>query len=143
MPSSCRARFALLCIPSSVRRCLWLALLLGRGPASGQMQPQPLPPTEPASVSGGAAGATPGSLPSEPMAPEPELIPPSQPLSPPATPVPAGPPPLEPAPPVPPPLVESLPAVPHPAPTAATQPSVFETRVEAPAPTSAASAETI
>jgi TonB-dependent Receptor Plug Domain len=107
------------------------------------MQPQPLPPTEPASVSGGAAGATPGSLPSEPMAPEPELIPPSQPLSPPATPVPAGPPPLEPAPPVPPPLVESLPAVPHPAPTAATQPSVFETRVEAPAPTSAASAETI
>ncbi len=59
------------------------------------------------------------------MAPEPELIPPSQPP-------PAAPPPGAPAP-APPPSV----------PAAATQPSMFETLVEAQAPTSTASADTI
>lgn len=151
MPSSSWASLAL---PASVRTSLVLALLFASGPVRAQaqpqtqtppQQPQPLPPNEPASVSGGAAGATPGALPSEPMAPDPELVPPAAQAAPPA-PVPS---PAQPAPgvspnapqPVPqagPPAVEALPAV-LPAPP----PSVFETRVESPAPTSAASAETI
>jgi outer membrane receptor protein involved in Fe transport len=133
-------------MPLPFRARLWLALLLGfllvglraDAQATSPPQPQPLPPQEPASVSGGAAGATPGSLPSEPMPPQPELVPPAgQPGSPPPTAVPSPAPGLSTG-------AESAPApavVPVPAP--AVQASVFETRVEAPAPTSAASAETI
>ena len=84
-------------------------------------------------MSGGAAGATPGSLPSEPVPPEPELVPPAgEPGSPPRRPTPPG---LS--------AAQTPAPVMVPVPAPAVQASVFETRVEAPAPTSAASAETI
>ena len=83
--------------------------------ASLQTFAQSLPPPEPASVSSGAPAAAPGALPSEPLAKEPELVP--------ATAVP--------------------PAPDAGQPPAASDKPLFETRVEAPAPTSAASAETI
>lgn len=69
------------------------------------------------------------------MGPEPELVPPSPP--------PVLPPPTQPQPQPETPTSQLPGASPVSAPAAATQPSVFETRVEAPAPTSAASAESI
>ncbi len=117
MPSSARAGHArrLSSAPSLVLSAL---LLVGvRALAQG------LPPAEPASVSSGSPAGAPGALPSEPTAPEPELVPANQAAAPPA-----------------PAAVGVQPPAPPPA---APETPVFETRVEASAPTSAASAETI
>jgi outer membrane receptor protein involved in Fe transport len=119
---------------SSYRASLALALLLTAGPS----QAQALPPPEPASVSSGSPSGAPGALPSEAPAPEPELAPPTPPVTP--VPVPAVPPSQPVLPPQAPTLAPQLPLV---APQPLTDKSVFETRVEAPAPTSAASAESI
>ncbi len=122
MPSSFRASLALcpVSVPSCVRASLLLAVLL----AGSLARAQALPPPEPASVSAGAPAGAPGALPSERTAPEPELVPADQPPPPPAPPPAAG---VQP------------PAVPAPVP----EKPVFETRVEVPGPTSAASAENI
>ena len=124
-------------MPSVLRASVALALLAAGLPARAQ----PLPPPEPSSVSSGMPAAGPSALPSETPAPEsqraPDVVAPApveplpviEPASPPEV---ALPPPVEP-----PPVVE--PARPRPA---ATKPA-FETRIEAPAPTSAASAETV
>jgi outer membrane receptor protein involved in Fe transport len=103
-------------MPSLFRVSLVLALLALGTPARAQ----PLPPPEPSSVSSGMPAAGPSALPSEPPATE------SQPAPEAAAPAPVEPPPVvEPA--------RPLPGAKH----------TFETRIEAPAPTSAASAETI
>ncbi|HMK74015.1 MAG TPA: TonB-dependent receptor plug domain-containing protein, partial [Myxococcaceae bacterium] len=103
-------------MPSLLRASLALALFAAGPPARGQ----PLPPPEPSAVSSGMPAAGPSALPSE--APGPESQRPADVVAP--------------APVEPPPVVE--PARPRQGPTPA-----FETRIEAAAPTSAASAETI
>jgi outer membrane receptor protein involved in Fe transport len=146
MPPSTRARLALAptCSWPSVRPSLALAaLLFGLGANA-----QALPPPEPASVSGGSPAGAPGALPSEAPAKEPELVPASQPAPPPEAEraprtapgaVPAGAVAPEPQQAEPPPPSVQPRAAPSPLPDA----PVFETRVEAPAPTSTASAETV
>jgi outer membrane receptor protein involved in Fe transport len=125
-------------MPSFLGTSLVLTLCL----TSALAKAQALPPPEPASVSSGSPAGPPGALPSEPSAPEPELVPSTPPAAPPLA-APKAPPhaALQPeAPPAAPPPTTQPPLI---APLPATEKSVFETRVEAPAPTSAASAESI
>jgi outer membrane receptor protein involved in Fe transport len=134
MPSSFRASLAraLTSLRASVRMSLVL-VLMGSGAHA-----QALPPPEPASVSSGSPAGPPGALPSEPSAPEPALVPAAPPAPPPGMPEPATPPAVVPQPAAPPTAQQPVGA-----PLPASEKSVFETRVEAPAPTSAASAESI